>query len=152
MPNALQKKGCRLGQLNLTDLPAVLTLLAEPGLAQAAGLQLAADDSLRQWAISNWLSQHYLWGIFKGKQLIGLMALFPVNEQVKELGYLLAKPFRQQGIMTAALHELLMQTTGITIIAETKFNNYPSIAILRANGFTIREQDANQLRWQLLTE
>lgn len=146
MPNVLQKKGCQLRQLQSDNLPSVLTLLAIPGLAKTAGLQLPAENALREWAINNWLSHHYLWGIFQQRQLIGLLALFPVSENSCELGYLMDSTFRRQGIMTAAVHELLTSIHSTEIIAETIMDNYASIAILQANGF-VKKAGNNDNYW-----
>ena len=49
--------------LVLADLPVVMALLADEALTQAAGLTLAPDPVLRQWAVSNWLQERYLWGL-----------------------------------------------------------------------------------------
>lgn len=148
MNNILLMKDYRLQQLQESDLSASLALLTMPGLAAAAGMQLSADAKMQQWAVSIWLNQQYLWGIFKADQLVGLIAIFPREDDWQELGYLLVPAVRGQGLMKCAVKSLIAQLKPRKLMAETSRKNAASMAILKAAGFEMKDNPADQfVQW-----
>lgn len=133
-------------QLNESDLMQVDTILADQELAQAAGLSLSTHPAARRWAIQNWFQQEVLWGIEVEDQLIGLIALFSIA-QGRELGYLLQKSWWNQGIMTKAVGQVLVNYQDQVIVAYTREVNLPSQAVLIANSFQKVAQQAGIIKW-----
>ena len=117
------------------DLPAVMALLADEALTQAAGLTLAPDPALRQWAVSNWLQERYLWGLWAGEQLVGMIATFPQAEAEWALGYLLAPAWQGHGLMTAAVATFLRANPTLALVAEVTATNRASQRVLEHNDF-----------------
>ncbi|WP_040468023.1 GNAT family N-acetyltransferase [Limosilactobacillus gastricus] len=136
----------QIHQLEARELDQIENLLADRQLAQAAGLKLSEHPAARRWAIQNWLNQQVLWGIFKGKQLIGLIALFLINTG-RELGYLLERPWWNQGIMTKAVQQVLGHYANQLIVAYTRDDNLASQAVLQANGFHLIAKQAGIIKW-----
>lgn len=128
--------------LVLTDLPAVMDLLADEALTQAAGLTLAPDPALRQWAVSNWLQERYLWGLWAGAQLVGVIATFPQAEAEWALGYLLAPAWQGHGLMTAAVATFLRANPTLALVAEVTATNRASQRVLEHNDFQRQTQGA----------
>ena len=128
--------------LVLADLPAVMALLADEALTQAAGLTLAPDPALRQWAVSNWLQERYLWGLWTGAQLVGVIATFPLAEAEWALGYLLAPAWQGHGLMTAAVATFLRANPTLALVAQVAATNRASQRVLKHNGFQLLNQGA----------
>ena len=141
MQNTQQAKlrGCWLAP---ADLPAVMALLADEALTQVAGLTLAPDPALRQWAVSNWLQERYLWGLWAGEQLVGVIATFPQAEAEWALGYLLAPAWQGHGLMTAAVATFLRANPTLALVAEVTATNQASQRVLEHNGFQRQKQGA----------
>ena len=141
MQNTQQAKlrGCWLAP---ADLPAVMALLADEALTQAAGLTLAPDPALRQWAVSNWLQERYLWGLWAGAQLVGVIATFPQAEAEWALGYLLAPAWQGHGLMTAAVATFLRANPTLALVAEVTATNRASQQVLEHNDFQRQTQGA----------
>ena len=143
----IAKEYC-LRQLNQDDLASTISLLNIPGLASEAGMYLSDNQAMRSWAISNWLCQHYLWGILKAGRLVGLIAIFPQTDGSKTMGYLLEKSSRGQGLMTRAVKIVMTKLVPGRILAETNINNAASIAILKNVGFQRASyQRENVISW-----
>ena len=126
--------------LVLADLPAVMALLADEALTQAAGLTLAPDPALRQWAVSNWLQERYLWGLWAEAQLVGVIATFPQAEAEWALGYLLAPAWQGHGLMTAAVATFLRANPTLALVAQVAATNRASQRVLEHNGFQRQKQ------------
>ncbi|WP_283585797.1 GNAT family N-acetyltransferase [Limosilactobacillus ingluviei] len=124
------------------DLAAVMALLADEALTQAAGLTLAPDPALRQWAVSNWLQERYLWGLWAGAQLVGVIATFPLAEAEWALGYLLAPAWQGHGLMTAAVATFLRANPTLALVAQVAATNRASQRVLKHNGFQLLNQGA----------
>ena len=124
------------------DLPAVMALLADEALTQAAGLTLAPDPALRQWAVSNWLQERYLWGLWAGEQLVGMIATFPQAEAEWALGYLLTPAWQGCGLMTAAVATFLRANPTLALVAQVATTNRASQRVLKHNGFQLLNQGA----------
>ncbi|WP_283579048.1 GNAT family N-acetyltransferase [Limosilactobacillus ingluviei] len=124
------------------DLAAVMALLADEALTQAAGLTLAPDPALRQWAVSNWLQEQYLWGLWAGEQLVGMIATFPQAEAEWALGYLLAPAWQGHGLMTAAVATFLRANPTLALVAEVTATNRASQRVLEHNDFQRQTQGA----------
>ena len=141
MQNTQQAKlrGCWLAP---ADLPAVMALLADEALTQVAGLTLAPDPALRQWAVSNWLQERYLWGLWAGAQLVGVIATFPQAEAEWALGYLLAPAWQGHGLMTAAVATFLRANPTLALVAQVAATNRASQRVLEHNGFQRQTQGA----------
>lgn len=136
----------QIHQLEARELDQVEALLADQQLALAAGLNLSEHPGARRWAIQNWLNQQALWGIFHGDQLIGLIAFFPIDAG-RELGYLLQRPWWNQGIMTKAVQQILVHYADQLIVAYTREDNLSSQAVLQVNGFQPLAKEAGIIKW-----
>ena len=112
-----------------------MALLADEALTQAAGLTLAPDPALRQWAVSNWLQERYLWGLWAGAQLVGVIATFPLAEAEWALGYLLAPAWQGRGLMTAAVATFLRANPTLALVAQVATTNRASQRVLEHNDF-----------------
>ena len=134
--------------LVLADLPAVMALLADEALTQAAGLTLAPDPALRQWAVSNWLQERYLWGLWAVAQLVGVIATFPLAEAEWALGYLLAPAWQGHGLMTAAVATFLRANPTLALVAQVAATNRASQRVLEHNGFQLLNQGAVCTYWR----
>lgn len=134
MQNAQQAK-LKGRWLTSADLPAVMALLADDALTRAAGLTLAPDPALRQWAVINWLQERYLWGLWAGEQLVGMIATFPQAEAEWALGYLLAPAWQGHGLMTAAVATFLRANPTLALVAEVTATNRASQRVLEHNDF-----------------
>lgn len=141
MQNAQQAK-LKGRWLAPADLPAVMALLADEALTQVAGLTLAPDPGLRQWAVSNWLQERYLWGLWAGAQLVGVIATFPLAEAEWALGYLLAPAWQGRGLMTAAVATFLRANPTLALVAQVAAINRASQRVLEHNGFQRQKQGA----------
>ena len=141
MQNAQQAK-LKGRWLAPADLPAVTALLADEALTRAAGLTLAPDPALRRWAVSNWLQERYLWGLWAGAQLVGVIATFPLAEAEWTLGYLLAPAWQGHGLMTAAVATFLRANPTLALVAQVAAINRASQRVLEHNGFQRQKQGA----------
>lgn len=139
------KRTVKVRRLKLGDEQALMVLLQDQQLAASAGLQLMADSALQQWAVENWLTNDELFGIEAGSQLIGLVAIFPIDTG-GEIGYFLQPSYWRRGIMTMAVLQVQRLTTHHQLVAEVELANQASQRVLTKTGFN--EQGRNH---QLIT-
>lgn len=131
------KRMMKVRQLKLGDQQALMVLLQDHQLAASAGLRLMTDSKMQQWAVKNWLTNAELFGIWLGQQLVGLVAVFPV-ERGGEIGYFLQPDYWGQGIMTKAVSRVQQLTPQQELVAEVKLANKASQSVLTKTGFTKR--------------
>lgn len=136
-----------LRRLNHQDLTELDSLYSHQQLMAAAGLVIDANPEFRRMVFSNWITNDYLWGIFCRQRLIGTINLFPQEDSL-EIGYLLLPKYRQQGIMTKALQQLLTQVRERPIWAKVRRNNLASQGVLKNTGFKQAAEDQEWVRFR----
>lgn len=137
------------GVKNSLDLQQLSILLNDHQLTDRAGLILPVQSPARDQAIRMFVQENHVGMIKQGKRVVGMVVLSPwrgrEDRQIAhhyELGYLLARQYWGQGIMTAAIKKLIRDLpVGITLHAQTAETNLASQQVLIKNGFLPQQAD-----------
>ncbi|WP_251545534.1 GNAT family N-acetyltransferase [Limosilactobacillus caecicola] len=150
MENDQQAKSRLLTRrLTTSDEDALIGILQDRSLAASAGLILIGDQQTQRWVVQHWLTDAELYGIYDRRRLVGLIAIFSV-QQGGEIGYFILPEYRHQHVMTNAVRIVLQQTRFEQLVAEVEKANLASQRVLINNHFGDEDVSGQLVRftWQ----
>ncbi|GIC71389.1 GNAT family N-acetyltransferase [Limosilactobacillus fermentum] len=135
------------------DMGFVNQCFSDPQLVKEVGLTLSDNPSARQWAFAMWRQSGDFWVITLGESRVGLATSFVIEKGVREVGYLILRPWQGRGLMTKVLQILIsnLRAGGQTkrVEAQTWGDNYASATVLARNGFIRTGENEAVVNWCL---